>query len=200
VKEVFSQTVVGCNFTQPSLILQQPKSFIMRHIIFILTISFFIISCGQTDTKQKELDLKERELALKEKELYLDSVENSKKKEIASSKTTTPIWQPTKDVTEKENPKQNTGDRDKFMGKFSWNGECPRGCFYTHIFNQNGTAKTTFETARSEDTYTEKWTVDENEKIIQLGKEKWYYKFINGKIKLTSCQYPLDTHELTREK
>jgi hypothetical protein len=41
----------------------------MRHIIFILTISLFLISCGQTDTKQKELELKERELALKEKEL-----------------------------------------------------------------------------------------------------------------------------------
>ncbi|MBL0202347.1 MAG: hypothetical protein IPP81_19980 [Chitinophagaceae bacterium] len=41
----------------------------MRHIIFLLTISFFIMSCGQTDTKQKVLDLKEKEIALKEKEL-----------------------------------------------------------------------------------------------------------------------------------
>jgi hypothetical protein len=43
----------------------------MRHIIFILTISLFVMSCGQTDTKQKELELKEKELALKEKELSL---------------------------------------------------------------------------------------------------------------------------------
>ncbi len=43
----------------------------MRHIIFILTLSLLIISCGQTDTKQKELELKEKELALKEKELQL---------------------------------------------------------------------------------------------------------------------------------
>ncbi|MBL0202357.1 MAG: hypothetical protein IPP81_20030 [Chitinophagaceae bacterium] len=40
----------------------------MRHIIFLLTISLFIVSCGQNETKQKELELKERELALKEKE------------------------------------------------------------------------------------------------------------------------------------
>lgn len=43
----------------------------MRQIIFILTISLFIMSCGQNDTKQRELELKERELALKEKELSL---------------------------------------------------------------------------------------------------------------------------------
>jgi len=41
----------------------------MRHIIYLLTFSLFLISCGQTGTKQKELELKERELALKEKEL-----------------------------------------------------------------------------------------------------------------------------------
>jgi hypothetical protein len=43
----------------------------MRQIIFLLTISLFIMSCGQNNTKQKELELKERELALKEKELQL---------------------------------------------------------------------------------------------------------------------------------
>jgi hypothetical protein len=44
----------------------------MRHIIFVLALSLFIMSCGQNDTKQKELELKERELALKEKELSLN--------------------------------------------------------------------------------------------------------------------------------
>ena len=43
----------------------------MRHIIFLLTISLFLISCGQNETKQKELELKEKELALKERELDL---------------------------------------------------------------------------------------------------------------------------------
>lgn len=43
----------------------------MRHIIFILTISLFLLSCNQNHTKQKELELKERELELKEKELSL---------------------------------------------------------------------------------------------------------------------------------
>lgn len=41
----------------------------MRYVFFLMTISLFIMSCGQTDTKQKELELKERELALREKEL-----------------------------------------------------------------------------------------------------------------------------------
>ncbi|MBL0202166.1 MAG: hypothetical protein IPP81_19020 [Chitinophagaceae bacterium] len=44
----------------------------MRHLIFLLTFSLFLISCGQTDTKQKELELKEKELALKERELVLN--------------------------------------------------------------------------------------------------------------------------------
>ena len=59
----------------------------MRHIIFLLTFSFFLISCGQNDTKQKELELKEKELALKQKELDL------KEKQISgdtSAKKVTP--------------------------------------------------------------------------------------------------------------
>lgn len=40
----------------------------MRHYILIICITVLVLSCGQTDTKQKELELKERELALKEKE------------------------------------------------------------------------------------------------------------------------------------
>lgn len=39
----------------------------MRPFIFLLALT--ILSCGQSDTKQKELELKEKELALKEKEL-----------------------------------------------------------------------------------------------------------------------------------
>ncbi|MBL0202164.1 MAG: hypothetical protein IPP81_19010 [Chitinophagaceae bacterium] len=48
----------------------------MRHIIILLTISLFLMSCGQNDTKQKELELKEKELALKQKELELKEKES----------------------------------------------------------------------------------------------------------------------------
>lgn len=60
----------------------------MRHIIFILTISLFIMSCGQADTKQKELELKEREIALKENEFEL------KEKGISEDTSTKTIVQP----------------------------------------------------------------------------------------------------------
>jgi len=43
----------------------------MKQLLITLTLSIFILSCGQNDIKQKELELKERELALKEKELAL---------------------------------------------------------------------------------------------------------------------------------
>ena len=87
----------------------------MRHIIFILTISLFVISCGQNDNKQKELELKEKELALKEKEIYLDSVQKSTKAEPVSPNTTAPISQPVKDIAEKEATIQSTGDRENFI-------------------------------------------------------------------------------------
>ena len=166
----------------------------------IIIASFIMVSCGQNSNKQKELELKERELALKEKELYLDSIQKSKKVDPTISNSANPVTPP-KDVVEKSKPTQNTtGDRDKFIGTFTWAGECPRGCFYNHVFQQNGKVKTTFETAQSSDIYTENWTIDENKKVIKIGDNKWYYKFINGKIKLTSCEYPLDTHELSPEK
>jgi hypothetical protein len=41
----------------------------MRPLFLILTLT--ILSCGQSETKQKELELKEKELALREKELEL---------------------------------------------------------------------------------------------------------------------------------
>lgn len=56
----------------------------MRHIIFILTLTSLLLSCGQTDTKQKELELKERELALKEKEFAF------KEKDTSNFKTVRP--------------------------------------------------------------------------------------------------------------
>jgi len=75
----------------------------MRHIIFLLTISLFIISCGQTDTKQKELELKEKELALKEKELDIKQKElninldtSNLKKDNSNQAATIP---PTKNIS-----------------------------------------------------------------------------------------------------
>ena len=49
----------------------------MKHYFLILTLSICILSCGQSDTKQKELELKERELALKEKEFALKQKDSS---------------------------------------------------------------------------------------------------------------------------
>lgn len=43
----------------------------MRHLLIIICLASFVISCSQNDTKKKELELKEKELALKEKELAL---------------------------------------------------------------------------------------------------------------------------------
>jgi len=86
--------LVGCNFTQPTFQIQPPKLYTMRHIILLLTISLFVVSCGQTDTKQKELELKERELALKEKELAL------KYNDTASSKI--PSADTSKQITKTE--------------------------------------------------------------------------------------------------
>lgn len=103
-------------------------------------------------------------------------------------------------TSNQSNNAQSTGDRNKFVGTFTWSGYCPNGCFYTHVFKENGTVKTTFETARSSETFNEKWIVDENKKIIKIGNENWRYEFNNGKIKLVSVQYPQDKHELTREK
>ena len=56
----------------------------MRQIIFLLTVSLLVISCGQNDTKKKELELKEKELVLKEKEL------NLREKDSAVSQNTSP--------------------------------------------------------------------------------------------------------------
>jgi hypothetical protein len=50
----------------------------MRQIIFLLTVSLFLTSCSQNETKQKELELKEKELALKEKELNLREKDTAK--------------------------------------------------------------------------------------------------------------------------
>lgn len=172
----------------------------MRNLIFILAISSLFISCGSNSNKQKELELKEKELALKEKELRLDSIQKSIKVEATTSNNDAPTSQTSKEVVKTSKQAENTGDKDKFIGKFTWSGTgCAHGCSYTHIFKQDGTIKTTFVTSRSSEDYTENWTIDENKKIIKIGEDKWNYKFSSGKIKLTNCQNPEDTHELTRE-
>ena len=59
----------------------------MRHIIFIMTISLFLLSCGQNENKQKELELKERELALREKELLQKESDTSTQKKVTVDTT-----------------------------------------------------------------------------------------------------------------
>ena len=70
----------------------------MRHIISILTISLFILSCGQDENKKKELELKERELALKEKELAMKEKDSAHlKPNSAESKMTSTTENTTSD-------------------------------------------------------------------------------------------------------
>lgn len=66
----------------------------MKRVIYLLAALLFMLSCGQTDTKQKELELKERELALKEKEFELRTKD--------SSNTQNQIKEPTKIAAPKE--------------------------------------------------------------------------------------------------
>jgi len=75
----------------------------MRHNIFILCIITLLLSCGQSDTKQKELELREREVALKEKELALKESDTTgnKTKTVTTSTTTektSPVLTPTTTV------------------------------------------------------------------------------------------------------
>lgn len=63
----------------------------MRHIILLVTIAT-LLSCGQSDNKQKELELREKKLALKEKELNLkenDTTQNATSLQKNSSNTLT---------------------------------------------------------------------------------------------------------------
>lgn len=76
----------------------------MKRIIFLFAASLFMMSCGQTDTKQKELELKERELALKEKEFEL------KTKDSGNIQTQTS--EPTKIVSPKEETVKSTNSQD----------------------------------------------------------------------------------------
>lgn len=73
----------------------------MRHIIFLLTFSLFLISCGQNDTKQKDLELKEKELALKQKELDLKEkqiVGDTSVKKVTSTNNTLIVEQIVLDI------------------------------------------------------------------------------------------------------
>ena len=63
----------------------------MRQFIFILTISTFILSCNQNETKQKELELKERELALKEKEFALKEKDTANLKISPQNEISKPV-------------------------------------------------------------------------------------------------------------
>ena len=92
----------------------------MRQFILILTLSIFILSCGQDANKQKELELKERELALKEKELALKEKGISGSDSLAQK--TTPV---TKNLT--PTPKVNTVNKEQAINNV---GEIFLGCWY----------------------------------------------------------------------
>ncbi|MBL0202165.1 MAG: hypothetical protein IPP81_19015 [Chitinophagaceae bacterium] len=88
----------------------------MRHIIFLLTISLFLMSCGQNKTKQKELELKERELALKEKEMQIKEKENLKDTSIAATTNTATQSIPLNITYQTQNISPNV-DMQYFKGK-----------------------------------------------------------------------------------
>lgn len=100
----------------------------MKNILSALSVTiivtFLIISCGQTNTKQKELELKEKELALKEKELALqekgmtNSDSNNRKTQSNSNEVIKQSNQSTQIETQKTN-----FTNDDFMGCWYWGDE-----------------------------------------------------------------------------
>jgi len=110
---------VGCNFTRPAFLIQPPKLYTMRHIIFLLTVSLFLMSCGQTDNKQKELELKEKELALKEKELEIKQKELNVNLDTSKVKKDTPKQTAVLESTKSIVPNTQTTDIP-FVGKKNW--------------------------------------------------------------------------------
>lgn len=79
----------------------------MRKIFFLFAASLFMMSCGQTDTKQKKLELKERELALKEREFELKTKE--------SGNIQNPISEPAKIVAPKEQTVKTPNSQDEIL-------------------------------------------------------------------------------------
>ena len=171
----------------------------MRHITLLLTISLFIISCGQTDTKQKELELKERELAIKEKELEIDSIKHSVSAEANSKTSSIADSKPSITVNTTTESEKNT-DRSRFIGTYQWSGNCPRGCDYTYVFSDNGKVIVTFESGQGTESATNDWSINEKTKTLKLGVERFTYKFKGKKIVLIDTNYPDDLKELTPHK
>lgn len=100
----------------------------MRNILSVLSVTIIvtllIVSCGQSNTKQKELELKEKELALKEKELALqekgmaNSDSNNKKTQSNSNEVTKQSNQSPQNETQKSN-----FTNDDFIGCWYWGDE-----------------------------------------------------------------------------
>jgi len=97
------------------------------------------------------------------------------------------------------NTTQNTNDKDKFIGAYTWNGNCPRGCFTAYTFKQNGTFEMQSENSLAKHDTTGNWTIDENSKVISMNGVNSFYKFSNDTLILTDCQYKIEM-KLAREK
>lgn len=103
----------------------------MYYFILISTIITLLLSCGQSDTKQKELELRERELKLKEKQLSIDSIQN------VNQKTTTIANKPTLDNHAAKNLQtdNSTSNNLDFLNKLN-------GSYTGALWTQNNIAFT----------------------------------------------------------
>lgn len=94
---------------------------------------------------------------------------------------------------------QNSNDKDKFIGTFTWNGGCPRGCWADYIFKQDGTVQIKEENANEKFESTKNWTLDEKSKVLDISGLKFQYKFSNDTLILTNSDIN-DRMDLIRQK
>ena len=93
---------------------------------------------------------------------------------------------------------KQTVDKDKIIGTFTYDGQCPQGCLTTYIFKQNGTVETTIESSKHTDKQSVNWSINENSKVIKIDKVNWNYKFNSNGLILTNSQNPNETETLIR--
>ena len=64
----------------------------MRHLIFQLSISLFLVSCGQTDHRQTELDQDKKEPAISEKQPNADSAREAVSHDVSKHSDLGLFW------------------------------------------------------------------------------------------------------------
>ena len=90
----------------------------MKQILITISLSIFILSCGQNDTKQKELELKERELALKEKEFALKQSDTATNKSVTTTSVITSKLETKADISSPTKNEQIKSTKEKLWDDF----------------------------------------------------------------------------------